>query len=975
MEKKFFFVFLCFLTMVACDQKELSVSDDLPSSVFRASWTDLKVTLDNRLPSFSEGDAISVWDGTEKYWFETEGGRTAEFTSSVQGAPTASSRPYAIFPYRFEDTRSGNTFTTWLYSNVEAVKNDFIPIYGAPVSIAKSTADGVLNFVNACAILKFQVSEEVASVTIKENGSESDYTLAPLAGNFNITYDGTTLTTSVSEDESTARYLYVTGEDGGNLEPGYEYYVAIAPCTMANGLIIELPDKSDGSTNYKSSPWGVARTFQANTIYNLGTISYIEVDSTNPESAFTGLSTVIPNKDYSFSIALSDDRNLSGLEIGIIKDDDWTSFTSTVTGFDSSASTSSYDYRYWFPLSGTSATFSQTIRFTSSGTYTIAYTVKDASNNYYYASQTVQVSNIAVTLGSAPAAVAGEDYSLSLAFSTTSTFTGSWPNLNFWYWDSGSSTTYYAQPGTGENNWGGPWDGQYKGWCQLTNNSSSVTASWTVVFPAAGTYQMYIDQITDKAGNTYGGANMPIYITVTDGSSGSDEPVVSSEDTVTGLSDGYYDVTFTATRAKSGGTVYVQAQGANTKMTALQYGTGVQHIIKGVRVSGGSCVMSVVEADSSPATYSITSSWTFTRSSEYTFLKGGDISRVSMCEEHGGKYYMGSAQKDGIALIGENGFNIVRIKIMNDPGNSSYSPSKYMSSYSNLSDAVSQAVRAKAAGMQVLLTLYYSDYWADATNQFIPHEWSGKSEAQLRTAVYDFTYNVMTTMIAAGVTPDYVAIGNEINCGLLFGGTSYSGSRNSYWCNWSSCVGFFNQGYAAVKAASSSTQVVCHLANPQNSRARGVFQSLKNNGINYDIAGISYYPYWNDLKASEFVSAAESIYSAFGKKVLVMETALNWNDKDYWGYSGQLVDNGPYESVYPAGEESQKNYLLELSNQLKLADDGCILGYLYWDPMIVLMTSESGLGNDDKGHNNINASLFNYSWKALSAFDAFRYNN
>ena len=450
-------------------------------------------------------------------------------------------------------------------------------------------------------------------------------------------------------------------------------------------------------------------------------------------------------------------------------------------------------------------------------------------------------------------------------------------------------------------------------------------------------------------------------------------------ETRTGLADGFYDVSFTASRALSGGIVYAAASSGQgpARMTPIRYGTGVKHVIRGVQVSGGSCTFSTVEADSSPAEYSV-SDIQFTPSEEWTWLQGGDFSRLNLELDHGVTYKDGGSVKDAVDIAVENGWNIVRLRVFNDPGNTAYSPSIYMTNgYVCLSDMLKLAKKAKKAGLEILLTLHYSDYWTDPLIQNPPHEWSGYSESQLRQAVYDFTHEVLVSMEARNTPPAFVAIGNETNTGMLYGGgINKTGYNSAYRNNPAQFAAFFNQGAKAVRDVFPSSKVVLHLANP-HSNLGSLLSSLNSNLLDYDILGISYYPFWSGFTASEFVSRADGFAATAGRKVMVMESGFNWSAATYYGDAGQLENQGPYETVYPASPENQRNYLQELLVELKKSSS--VIGVLYWDPLTVRLNSWDGMDNSGPNHDNgtvtQNSALFDFDGNALEGWKAFKYNN
>ncbi|MEI9973951.1 MAG: glycosyl hydrolase 53 family protein [Ignavibacteriota bacterium] len=62
-----------------------------------------------------------------------------------------------------------------------------------------------------------------------------------------------------------------------------------------------------------------------------------------------------------------------------------------------------------------------------------------------------------------------------------------------------------------------------------------------------------------------------------------------------------------------------------------------------------------------------------------------------------------------------------------------------------------------------MLDFHYSDWWADPQKQNKPAAWAKLDFDALEKQVETYTKDVMSTLKAAGATPDFVQIGNEIN--------------------------------------------------------------------------------------------------------------------------------------------------------------------------------------------------------------------
>ena len=131
-------------------------------------------------------------------------------------------------------------------------------------------------------------------------------------------------------------------------------------------------------------------------------------------------------------------------------------------------------------------------------------------------------------------------------------------------------------------------------------------------------------------------------------------------------------------------------------------------------------------------------------------LKGGDVSFLTLIEQKGGKFYQDSEAMDCMKLLAGNGFNIVRLRLYNDPGNNSYSPSSKMyPGIDDEADILSLAKRARSEGLQIQLTFHYSDYWTNGSDQNKPHDWEGVGYATLKTKVYEYTKVFLQKMVAS----------------------------------------------------------------------------------------------------------------------------------------------------------------------------------------------------------------------------------
>ena len=502
------------------------------------------------------------------------------------------------------------------------------------------------------------------------------------------------------------------------------------------------------------------------------------------------------------------------------------------------------------------------------------------------------------------------------------------------------------------------------------------------------------------------------------------------QQTVSDLATGYYVLSY---RFKSSGDhnkCYVQA-GSNEKMTSLKMSTSSfdKGYVHGIQVgSDGLCTIKIV-VDGVANSSCVIDSLVLTKNDKvFDLLKGGDMSRLNLVLDKGGSFDGKKTQDNVMALVKDKGFNIVRLRLFYDPSKSSSqtyiangasSPNYYKipDSYQTLNDIRKLAKSAKSAGMQVLLTIHYSDFWSDATYQNKPYPWRNITNVDvLADSVYAYTTRVMQVLKSDGAIPEYVAVGNETIAGMLYDTATKSGSTYSQpgRCDdagMTALAKFYAHAYKAIKNVSSDTKVVIHLSKAGDETTyKWYFDALKTklNALStasdldktgYDIIGMSYYPYWDPrVSVATITSFCNTMYSRYGKEMIIMETGYNFKEKLGSGYEGQLEDVGPYGdgtsgvNQYGESESGQKNFLLELNNEIKKVNGCHLLGYLYWDPIFIhiasgsdhypgwAFTASSQSGTYYEAWNNIdNHTLFNSgtgsAGTSLPALDAFKYNN
>jgi len=279
-----------------------------------------------------------------------------------------------------------------------------------------------------------------------------------------------------------------------------------------------------------------------------------------------------------------------------------------------------------------------------------------------------------------------------------------------------------------------------------------------------------------------------------------------------------------------------------------------------------------------------------------TLVKGADASWVTEMEASGRKFYNSAGtQMECMALLKSLGMNTIRLRVWVNP----------TPSWNNAADVVAKAVRAKNLGLRIMIDFHYSDTWADPGKQTKPAAWNSLDLAGLKTALANHTTDVLNQLKTAGVTPEWVQVGNETNDGMLWP----DGKASTNMGNFTQLV---NAGYDAVKGVFPSAKVIVHISNGyDNSLFRWMFDGLKTNGAKYDVIGMSLYPSttnWSTYN-TQCLTNMNDMVTRYGKEVMVVEVGMPWDS--------------PNEC---------NSFLSDLITKIKSVPDKKGLGILYWEP-------------------------------------------
>ena len=333
------------------------------------------------------------------------------------------------------------------------------------------------------------------------------------------------------------------------------------------------------------------------------------------------------------------------------------------------------------------------------------------------------------------------------------------------------------------------------------------------------------------------------------------------------------------------------------------------------------------------------------------FIRGLDLSFTPEIEMEGTEFYAEGVSKNILQIAKDKGINTIRLRLWNDPAGN----------HSDLEEVIKFAREIKSYGLKFWLDLHYSDTWADPGTQAKPAAWQGLSTSQLADSVYAFTGNTLRTLQLNNALPDYIQIGNEINSGFLWNDGKVSSVNDANWDNFQNLL---NEGLRATRDVNPDIKIIVHIAGYDY--AQQFFNKLTQNNTDYDIIGLSYYPWWHGKDLNIFGTTAARLVKQFNKPVVVAETAypftLDWND-----YTNNIIgSNSQLANGYLSTPEGQAKFISDLVTIVKskvTLDHG---GICYWAADWVAY--KGPVATDGSSWENL--ALFEFQNNALPALDS-----
>lgn len=310
------------------------------------------------------------------------------------------------------------------------------------------------------------------------------------------------------------------------------------------------------------------------------------------------------------------------------------------------------------------------------------------------------------------------------------------------------------------------------------------------------------------------------------------------------------------------------------------------------------------------------------------FWLGADISGIT-ADEARGHFTMNkdSVRVETTQLMKDYGMNATRLRVWVNPAEGFSSPE----------DVVVMAKRSRDLGMPVMIDFHYSDWWADPGKQNPPAKWNNLTPEETAEALAEHTRSTLKLLKDNNIDVKWVQVGNETTHGFIWPMGRFEENPGQY-------AMLTKAGIKAVKEVYPEAQTIIHLDNGFDMELYDrVFDSLRANGVEWDMIGMSVYPFWaidGGKEESEIMTLVDSIRNIrhlkkkYGSDVMIVETGV--------------------DARFP---EPGKHFISALIKAARNLTDGACKGVFYWAPEA---DAESGyhLGAFSKGRPTVIMDAF-----------------
>lgn len=330
------------------------------------------------------------------------------------------------------------------------------------------------------------------------------------------------------------------------------------------------------------------------------------------------------------------------------------------------------------------------------------------------------------------------------------------------------------------------------------------------------------------------------------------------------------------------------------------------------------------------------------------FVVGADLSSLPQVEAGGGTFRAGGDSADVLVLLRDAGVTAVRLRVWHTPPDGAC----------DVAATVAMARRARALGLAVMLDPHYADTWADPGKQPCPAAWRGLPLPVLADSVRAWTRDLVAACVAAGAAPEWIQLGNEVDRGLLWD----AGRLGAGDAGWDAFATLLRAAGDGARAAAPQVRRVVHFSAGADAGRNGwFFGRLVAHGVPFEVAGVSYYPWWHG-SIEGLARSLDALATRLGRDVMVVETAYPWTLRAF-DATHNVVGEPRHVSKWPATPRGQRDFARAVRGAVRGVPGGRGAGVWWWEP--------AWIAAPRAGSPWENCALFDSTGAALPALRAF----
>lgn len=353
------------------------------------------------------------------------------------------------------------------------------------------------------------------------------------------------------------------------------------------------------------------------------------------------------------------------------------------------------------------------------------------------------------------------------------------------------------------------------------------------------------------------------------------------------------------------------------------------------------------------------------------FVYGMDISSLPALEREGLSVFKG--EFDLLTTLKKSGVNVIRLRLWNDP----YTEDgrHYGGGTNDLVRTLVFAKRIQEAGLNILLDFHYSDFWADPGKQFMPKSWNNLNQQQLIEKIHTYTRDVLLEFRRNNINLQFIQPGNEITNGMMWPAAKLYENDVEIEGGFSRLGQLLTSAISACKEVYPDTEIIIHLDRGGDKNLyEHWFKKINQYKLDYDIIGLSYYPYWHGTLEALSDNIA-NIKKQFAKKVMIMETSYAYTSEV--GSSPLVMTDEKIIKTnewppYPFTKEGQAAFLKDL---ISLSFTLKIHGLFYWEPAWLPVCGDTWATKEGREYIKENDKKDGNEWANQALFDVDGYAN